>query len=301
MGRFRLNIGLRVAALVALLVVLATGVVTWAPAVDRAEQTRRQEALSAALTTAANAIVTLTPFAWDAAFPVSDEAARSAWHEVYVGLARYRWQDMRFVVTPLDENGELYAVDALGTLAGDRSRLVATRDLRFSWAGGSATLVADTTPPRYRRLYLLAFSDPVVLRADHLTVVGDRSQRRVMRRVVAADAQVPLVAGEVTQSEGDLVEKTLVAVCATRRQAQDAGASPGLGDVVAYTNDGGIYVIAPYLSAAPGRSRRFCGTSSCTWSCPASTTSATSRRSCSRESRRRRPATWSTSRPCSGR
>ena len=112
-----------------------------------------------------------------------------------------------------------YRVRFYGRLKGsDTSPLVCERILDFAWRQGRLKMVADRTEEWSRDTYYLAFSDPVVTVRPHLVVVGERWQKRLMRRIAACDRQARRVATRLRLDANapQLQSRTLVYVCASK-------------------------------------------------------------------------------------
>jgi hypothetical protein len=219
MGRTRRPIALGVAGLVAIVVLtVATGIVRVGNGAVTSTADVRQAAVDTSLAAAADAIIARDPAAWQTALPAENAATDSSWREVYAGLTRYRWKSLRFTAERIPHGGGTYRVQALGVLAGDSEYLAAERILEFSVSPRGTRLTTDRTPETSARDYLLAFTHPVVMRRDHLVVVGDRAQLRWIRRFAGADEQAHLVVSRLRLDKARLELRTLVAVCASVAQ-----------------------------------------------------------------------------------
>ena len=205
-----------------------------------------QVAVDDALRSASAALVAKDAAAWSAALPPEDCPARAASERVYNGLTRFPLTKVWAEATPEGAAPGRYRVRFYGQLAGaDTAPVLCERLLQFGWRGGRLTLLADRTEEWLRAAYYLAFQDPVVRSRSHLVVIGEGNCQWLVSRVLACDRQALRVARRlgVDPATPQLAHKTLVYVCASRRQAWDASASRPHKGMGAGAVDGQIFII----------------------------------------------------------
>jgi len=220
------QIGSRAAVLAALLALLVAMAAT---GVGCGSKSAAQQAdVRAALAGASAALASKNAAAWFLALPTRGESAEGASYHTYLSLAHFPWAKVTARAAPVDGVPGRYRVRFYGRLKGsDTSPLVCERILDFAWPQGCLKVVADRTDEWSRDTYYLAFSDPVVTVRRHLVVVGERWQKRLVRRIAACDRQAQRVATRLhlDANAAQLETKTLVYVCASREQAWKASDS----------------------------------------------------------------------------
>jgi len=220
------RIGSRAVVLAALLALL---VATAATGAGCGSKSAAQSAdVRAALTAASAALVSHEAVAWFLALPSEGKAAQSASYQTYAGLSRFPWAKVSAKAASVDGVQGRYRVRFYGRLKGsDTSPLVCERILDFAWRQGRLNVVADRTDEWSRDTYYLAFTNPIVTVRPHLVVVGERWQKRLVRRIAACDRQAQRVATRLhlDANAAQLETKTLVYVCASREQAWKASDS----------------------------------------------------------------------------
>jgi hypothetical protein len=220
------QIGSRVVVLAALLALL---VATAASGAGCGSKSAAQQAdVRAALTAASAALVSHDAAAWFLALPSGGKAAQSASYQTYSGLSRFPWAQVSAKAVPVGDMQGRYRVRFYGRLKGsDTSPLVCERILDFIWRQGRLKMVADRTNEWSRDTYYLAFSDPVVTVRRHIVVVGERWQKRLIRRIAACDGQARRVATRLRLDANapQFQNRTLVYVCASGEQAWKASDS----------------------------------------------------------------------------
>lgn len=220
----------------------------WGIGDSASAEERRQSDVDHAFAAAADALMRRAPGDWGTALRSSSVTAQRAWHSVYDGLARFPWQDVRIQAIPVEGGGDLYTVKVFGRLKGsDVWPLVAERELLVSWTSGRVTLASDLTPRARRRHYYLAFMRPMVTVRPHLVIIGDRPYRALIARVAAGDGEAATVMRRLRLDprSAELSHKTTVLVCASRRQAARASASPLVHrSALAFEQSDSLYFIA---------------------------------------------------------
>ena len=206
----------------------------------------QQADVRAALTAASAALVGHNAVAWFLALPSEGKAAQSASYQTYAGLSRFPWAKVSAKAASVDGVQGRYRVRFYGRLKGsDTSPLVCERILDFAWRQGRLKVVADRTDEWSRDTYYLAFTNPIVTVRPHLVVVGERWQKRLVRRIAACDRQAQRVATRLhlDANAAQLETKTLVYVCASREQAWKASDSRPDKRMAAGVVDQQIYAI----------------------------------------------------------
>lgn len=109
---------------------------------------------------------------------------------MYATLSPLPWRTLTFELQPVDNPGT-YRLQGVGQLgeAGPPDRIAVIRYLKLKSTAKRAEIVADVTPERFRRRYLMALHDPVVLQRHGLIVLADRWARERAARVLAAAAR----------------------------------------------------------------------------------------------------------------
>jgi hypothetical protein len=243
MRHFKLQIGLRVAGLAALLaVMLATGIIgPGLPPGGPADPASTAE-VDRALVAARKALLERDVSAWLAAIPTETNRQYAGWLGVYVGLSEFHWQNVEITAEPVDDVRGRFVVRAEGQLADERLHILAERKLDLAWRHGKVTIVADRTSRLQRTGYFLAFTDPVVVRGDHLLVVGDSWQRPRILRVAAADRQAHRVVERLGLPQSRLKRETLVVVYGPEAQGCAASGSDGGEGTAGFARNWAIYL-----------------------------------------------------------
>ena len=213
-------------------------------------EVRLNVAVDDALRDASAALVAKDAAAWSKALPTEDVRARAASERVYIGLTRFPLTKVWAEAMPEGDAPGRCRVRFYGRLAGaDTAPVLCERLLQFGWRDGRLTLLADRTEERLRAAYYLAFQDPVVRSRSHLVVIGERNCEWLVSRVLACDGQALRVARRlgVDPASPQLRHKTLVYVCASRRQAWDASASRPHQGMAAGAVDGQIFIIGKWV------------------------------------------------------
>jgi len=158
--------------------------------------------------------------AYTASLPASG-AARRDLDRLYRVLSGLPWRSFALEVTPSDAGEGLYRITAIGQLgaAGPPDRIVAARQYELRASDAGVRVVADRTPPRLRRRYLMALHEPVALQRPGLIVLADRRQRARAAAVMdAARAGRPRLA----RLGADTRRTVLVTVYSTVEDARAA-------------------------------------------------------------------------------
>ncbi len=188
--------------------------------------------------------------AYRAAVPAEREAVRRSLSQIYRRLSPLPWDSFAFVVTPVAGREEQFAVKAVGRLggAGPPDRIGAFRIFLMQRNGDGVIAVADETPLDARRQYLMAFSDPVAVRANDLVVVADRATIGRAESLAAAGLtarkRLKTVLGIASR------EPVFVALYSSADQLRDAlGGGPSEQRIKFFSSP------PPRLSSAPWRTR----------------------------------------------
>lgn len=215
------------------------------------DRVSRQAGVDAALAAGGRAILARDAAAWDAALPASRASTRRAWRQVFTGLSRYPWAGLQFKAEPVDDVQRVYGVTVRGRLRGsDVWTTVYVCALSLRWSSDRVSLGMNVTPFDRRRDRFLAFTHPLVMRRDHIIVVGERRQRALMSRIAARDdeAEVVIRRLRLDPQASDVKHATTVFVCSSRLQAARAAASRKTdAQTSAFETSGSIYFIAPQL------------------------------------------------------
>jgi len=216
------------------------------------ERESRQARVDAALAAGGRAILAHDVAAWDAALPAGRASTRRSWRKVFASLSRYSWAGLQFKAEPVDDVQRVYGVTVRGRLRGSNAwTTVYVCALSLRWSSDRVSLRMNVTPFDRRRDRFLAFTHPLVMRRDHIIVVGERRQKALMSRIAARDDQAEVVIRRLRldPQAADVKHVTTVFVCSSRLQAARASASRKTdAETSAFETSGSIYFIAPQLS-----------------------------------------------------
>jgi len=171
--------------------------------------------------------------------------SHSASREIFTGLAHYSWQERSFSATAIGGIKGRYRVRAYGHFSTEEPHPVCDRILDLAWRHGRVTLIADSTADRQDpNRYALAFKDPIVMVRDHLVVVGDRRQRKLMSVFAANHERADRVAARLDLDPRRPEDRVLVSVCRNAMQVYRASGRLVVENAVTFAGEGGIYVFA---------------------------------------------------------